>query len=160
MLIQTESLIVKLCIAIVLGLVLGYERARAGKVVGMRTYALVTLAATLFVGIGVELTDTYVAQGFNFDPFRIASSVVAGVGFLGAGLMIFQNTHVRNVTTAAVFWVASAVGVAVGFGLYMEATVATFATLLVLMVLVPFENKITEQSHKGHKCEPKKKKRG
>ena len=99
----------------------------------MRTFGLVSVGSALFVIIG-ELVMREYYQMFNFDPLRIASSIVTGSGFIGAGLIIFQH-ELKGLTTAAALWVASAIGVAVGFKLYMIALFTTFLTLFVCVGL-------------------------
>jgi len=125
------SMFIQLGVALLLGAIVGLERLLAGKEAGMRTFGLVSVGACLFVMIGESVIVGY-ADRFNFDPLRLASSVVTGIGFLGAGLIIFQH-ELKGLTTAAAMWVASAIGVAVGFGLY---AIATFTTFLVLFVTV------------------------
>jgi putative Mg2+ transporter-C (MgtC) family protein len=83
----------------------------------------------LFVVVGEMIVHAY-ADTFNFDPLRLASAIVTGIGFIGAGLIIFQH-ELKGLTTAAVLWASSAIGVAVGFKLYIIATFATFLTLFV-----------------------------
>lgn len=121
----------KLALALVLGAVLGFERVTAGKEAGMRTFGLVSVGSCLFIIIGETIVGRY-AEGQIFDPLRVASAIISGIGFIGAGLIIFQH-ELKGLTTAAVLWVASGIGVAVGFGLY---TLAVFTTSLALFVLV------------------------
>lgn len=121
----------QLTIALALGALLGFERLLARKEAGMRTFGIVAISSCLFVVVGELVTQHYLTS-FNFDPLRIASSIVTGIGFIGAGLIIFQH-ELKGLTTAATLWSASAIGVAVGFKLYM---VATFATFLILFVCV------------------------
>ena len=121
----------QLTIALALGALLGFERLLARKEAGMRTFGIVAISSCLFVVVG-ELVAQHYLTSFNFDPLRIASSIVTGIGFIGAGLIIFQH-ELKGLTTAATLWSASAIGVAVGFKLYM---VATFATFLILFVWV------------------------
>ena len=93
-------------IALILGSLLGFERLLAGKEAGMRTFGLVSVGSCLFVIIG-EIVILGPQYGmYNFDPLRIASSVVTGIGFIGAGLIIFQH-ELKGLTTAAALWVAS-----------------------------------------------------
>lgn len=130
---ETE-IFLQLLIALLLGSLLGFERLLAGKEAGMRTFGLVAVGSCLFVLIGdiVMLDQQYGV--YNFDPLRLASSVVTGIGFIGAGLIIFQH-ELKGLTTAAALWVASAIGVAVGFKLYIVAMFTTFLTLFVCVGL-------------------------
>jgi putative Mg2+ transporter-C (MgtC) family protein len=88
------------------------------------------MGACLFVVAG-NFVDTHYLGVVNFNPSQVASSVVTGIGFLGAGLIIFRGDTLHGVTTAAGLWVAAAIGVAVGFGMY---DVAVFTTLLTLVM--------------------------
>lgn len=119
---------IQLIIALILGSVLGLERTLAGKTAGMRTYALVSLGSCLFILVSLEVIANYITLT-SLDPLRVASSIVTGVGFIGAGLIIFSNDRVRGLTTAAGLWVSAAIGVSVGFA-YLQ--MAIFTTLLVL----------------------------
>ena len=131
-LIDTNTILfAKLVIAMLLGGIIGTERSVvAGQPAGTRTFGLVSLGACLFIVVG-----NYVDMGYlgtlNFDPMHIAASIVTGIGFIGGGLIIFRGEALHGVTTAAGLWIAAAVGVAVGFGMY---AVALFATLLSLIM--------------------------
>lgn len=131
------DLIIKLILAVVLGASLGLERSLAGKTAGMRTYTLVSMGAALFVIIAETVAGRYMTDlGIrSFDPLRVASQVVVGIGFLGAGLIIFQDNKLRGLTTAAGLWVAAGLGMAVGYGLYLLALIVTILTLLTFTVL-------------------------
>ena len=118
--------------ALFLGALLGVERTLAGKEAGLRTFSLVTVGACLFVLTGEQIA--VLRPELAYDPLRMAASIVTGIGFLGAGLIIFQH-ELKGLTTAAALWVASAVGTAVGFKLYALASFATFLTLLILVGL-------------------------
>lgn len=122
----------KLLLASVLGMLIGTERAvLARQAAGTRTFALVALGACLFVIAG-SVIDTRFLGIVNFDPARVAAAVVQGIGFLGAGLIIFRGKSVHGVTTAAGLWLSAGVGVAVAFGMY---AVAIFTTILILLIL-------------------------
>lgn len=135
--------IITLAIAMTLGMMLGLERLYAHKNAGMRTYALVTMASALFVIISELAGNSFGFDG-SADRMRMASQIVVGVGFLGGGLIIFKDDKVANLTTAAGLWIAAAIGVAVGFRLYIEAIVATLFTLFVMAVLAWIERKFKE----------------
>lgn len=128
--------IFKLVLAVVLGALLGLERSLAHKTAGMRTFALVSMGAALFVIVSAVAGDHYLQLGaLAVDPLRVASQIIVGIGFLGAGLIIFQGNKIYGLTTAAGLWVAAGVGMAAGFGLFSLALVVTLLTLLVFTVL-------------------------
>jgi len=128
--ITSATLFLHLTVATVLGLLIGAERSIAGKSAGMRTYALVSLGACLLTIISIVVTTIYLGR-VNFDPMRMPAAIVAGIGFLGAGIILFQQDSLRGLTTAAGLWIAAAVGIAVGFGMY---SIAVFTALLTLFI--------------------------
>jgi len=123
--------IFQIFLAAILGGIVGIEREHAKKAAGTRTYALVSLGAAFFTIISRYGFKEFIdLQGF--DPSRIASQVVVGVGFLGAGLIIFRGLKVEGLTTAAGLWVAAAIGMAVGVEFYL---IAVFASLFVFVII-------------------------
>lgn len=121
----------KLAIAMVLGAVIGTERAVLAKqAAGTRTFGLVALGSCLLIVMSNYVDSAYLGV-INFDPMRLAAGIVTGIGFLGAGVIIFRNDGLHGVTTAAGLWIVAAVGMAVGFGMY---SVSIFATLLALVM--------------------------
>jgi putative Mg2+ transporter-C (MgtC) family protein len=134
----------QLTLAMILGMLLGTERAIAGKTAGMRTFALVSLAACLFVVISVLVTNVYVGVT-SFDPMRIAAGIIAGIGFIGGGLIIFRKSRLKGLTTAAGLWVAAGIGASVGYQLYLVAIFTTLLTLFVFTILWHFENFIEDK---------------
>jgi putative Mg2+ transporter-C (MgtC) family protein len=124
-LVSIEQLI-KIGLAIILGALVGAERKKERKPAGLRTYILVCLGSTLISIVSVDF--------FGGDPARIAAGVVTGIGFLGAGAIIATKGAVRGLTTAAGLWVIAAVGLAVGAGAYLLATIVAIIMLLVLMI--------------------------
>lgn len=127
----TTTQFIKLIVAMLLGGILGTERAILAKqAAGTRTFGLVALGSCLFVVIGMAVNG--LVPGFsNADPTRMAAAIVTGIGFLGAGLIIFRGDTLRGVTTAAGLWLAAGVGMAVGFGMF---AIALFSTLLALIM--------------------------
>ena len=118
----------QLCLAVLLGGVLGLQRERWGKPAGPRTHALVTAGSALFTILSIH------AFGPN-EMGRVASNIVVGIGFLGAGLIFHQgNDRVHNLTTAAGLWAAAAMGMAIGVGYYVLAVGATALMLILLMI--------------------------
>lgn len=131
----------KLLLAMVLGAIIGTERAiLARQVAGTRTFGLVALGACLFVIIGNYSDSAYLGV-VNFNPAQMASAVVTGIGFLGAGLIIFRGDTVHGITTAAGLWTAAAIGSAVGFGLYAVSFFVTFLTLIMFTGMWYAENR-------------------
>ncbi len=132
--IQTELVLVgRLVLAAFLGAVIGYERELRGRSAGLRTFAAVALGACLFSII------SYIVVPEGNETTRIAARIVTGVGFLGAGVILHGQGHVSGLTTSATLWAAAAVGMAVGFGLYILAVAATLLLVLLLLLrLVPW----------------------
>ena len=135
-LVDTELIMfAKLLLAAFLGGIIGTERAvLAHQAAGTRTFGLVGLGACLFI-ITSNHVDSQLLGILNFDPMHIAASVVTGIGFIGAGLIIFRGDTLHGVTTAAGLWIVAALGMAVGFGMY---SVAIFTTLLTLVFFTGF----------------------
>ena len=129
----------RMTIAMLLGLLVGAERSHVGKSAGMRTYALVSLGAALFIIISEMISAGYLGSGMfgktSLDPTRIASQLVVGIGFLGAGVIFVQRQILTGLTTAAGLWVVAGIGAACGYGLYFIAAYATFLTLVAFEAL-------------------------
>ncbi len=141
---------IRMTIAMLLGLLVGAERSHVGKSAGMRTYALVSLGAALFVLISEMITANYLASGIfdktSLDPTRIASQLVVGIGFLGAGVIFVQRQVLTGLTTAAGLWVVAGVGAACGYGLYFIAAYATFLTLFIFEALWYIEERFLRKA--------------
>lgn len=136
----------QLLLAAFLGALLGLEREYKKKEAGLRTYTLVSLAAAFFTIISFKSAELFLNQsGVNFDPSRIVGQIVLGVGFLGAGLIIYRQLHVEGLTTAAGLWLASAIGVAIGTGLYFPAVFVTLLGIGILAGLGLLEEKVFEK---------------
>ena len=121
------DMVIKLVVALALGLVVGIEREFVGKEAGTKTYSLVTLGAALF---------TIISFDPNFpDPSRVIAQIITGIGFIGAGLIIFHENKIHGLTTAAGLWTMAGVGVAAGMGYYFLAVVSALLVLFILFVL-------------------------
>lgn len=110
--------------ALLLGLVVGYERTYQGRAVGMRTYGLVCMASaalTVFAGFPSLWYGGHTGLALNPDPTRVVQGIVTGVGFLGAGVIMKDGLNIRGLTTAASVWSSSVIGVLVGVGFYAAA---------------------------------------
>ena len=115
--------ILRLILAVILGMMVGFERELAHKPAGLRTHMLVCLGSCLFTVISLE---------FAVDPARIASGIVAGIGFIGAGAIIAEPDRVVGITTAASLWMTAAIGLTIGVGNYVLAAVAVLLAVLTL----------------------------
>ena len=122
---MNEAFIIRILLAALLGGAIGIEREYRAKEAGFRTHFLVGLGAAIFMILSKYGYEDVVGGVVRLDPSRIASQVVSGIGFIGAGCIIFQRHVVRGLTTAAGLWVTSAIGLACGSGLYLLATVST-----------------------------------
>lgn len=124
----------KLFLSLMLGAVIGLERRHKGQTAGMRTFALITMGATLAMLVSIYIPQEYMGLK-NGDPGRIAAQVISGIGFLGAGAIIQMKGSVRGLTTAAGIWISACIGLAVGAGMYVVSTLACFLIIFVLMAL-------------------------
>ena len=122
--------IVRLVVAGLLGGLIGLEREFRAKEAGVRTHFIVALGSALFM-----LISQFGFGPQQHDAARVAAQVVSGIGFIGAGVIIFQKNVVRGVTTAAGLWVAAAIGLASGGGMYAVAVAATLLTVFVLEMM-------------------------
>lgn len=127
---QQTEVFLQLILAVVLGGLVGLEREWKRKEAGLRTFALVCFGSTLFTILAIESFGLLASDQVSFDPSRIIGQLVVGIGFLGAGVIIFRERHVEGLTTAAGLWVTAAIGAALGFKFY---TIAVFAALLALL---------------------------
>lgn len=123
-------LILRLVVAGFMGGVIGFEREFRAKEAGVRTHFIVALGSALFM-----IISQYAFEGRQHDAARVAAQVVSGIGFIGAGVIIFQKNAVRGVTTAAGLWVAAAIGLACGGGMYAVAIATTILTVFVLEMM-------------------------
>ena len=123
------NLILRLLLAGVMGGLIGLERELRAKEAGFRTHFIVALGSALFM-----IISQFAFSG-RFDAARVAAQVVSGIGFIGAGVIIFQKNVVRGVTTAAGLWVAAAIGLACGAGMFDVAGAAALMTVLCLELL-------------------------
>lgn len=152
--ISTVDILVRLAVALLLGGLVGVERTLAGKTAGLRTYALVAMGSALFVLISQIVSSGLLGQT-DFDPLRMASQVLVGIGFIGAGLVFHDNHHMRTsgLTSAAGLWVAAGVGMACGFHLYALALMAAILTLVIFTILWFVEKGFKKVSYGDNKEE-------
>lgn len=129
--------VLRLLSALLIGGIIGSERAHHGRAAGMRTHILVSLGACM-----TALTSLYVSAytGVEGDVFRISAQVVSGVGFLGAGMIILRNNNmITGLTTAAGVWTTATIGIALGYGYYVGAFIVTPFFLVTITVFSKLE---------------------
>lgn len=130
------ELMLRLLVAGLLGGVIGIDRTYREKEAGLRTHFLVAVGSALFMIISQHgFSDFCGSADVRYDGSRVAAQIVSGIGFIGAGTIIFHKRMIRGLTTAAGLWTASGIGMAVGGGLYIIAAAATLLTLVGLEVL-------------------------
>ena len=117
----------RLLVAGLLGGLIGLERELRAKEAGLRTHFIVALGSALFM-----IISQFAFDGQAHDASRVAAQVVSGIGFIGAGVIIFQKNAVRGITTAAGLWVAAAIGLACGAGMFAVSVAATLMTVFCL----------------------------
>ena len=129
--------IIRLCTAGMLGACIGIERELRAKEAGVRTHFLVALGSALMMIVSQHgFGDLMPLIGYGrFDPSRVAAQIVSGIGFLGAGIIIFRKEAVQGLTTAAGLWVAAGIGMAVGGGMYILGMAATVLALVCFELL-------------------------
>ena len=146
MVLTTTVIVTRIAVAVGLGVLLGLERTLAGKTAGMRTYAMVSLSSSLFVIIS-EVLISNLSNPLIASPVTIPSAIITGIGFLGAGLVIFKEKKIQGLTTAAGLWLSAGVGIACGFGMYLIASLATVAALVIFTLFWFIENILKKFSY-------------
>jgi len=136
-----QTIILRILIAGILGALIGYERGKAHKFAGLRTHSLVAIGSCLFtlISIGAFTGDLRVP---GYDPSRIISNVIVGIGFVGAGAILRQESKIIGLTTAASLWVVASIGVTIGVGFYLTALVVTGVVYFILSILQKIEDNV------------------
>lgn len=122
------ELIIKILIAAFFGAFIGIDRQLHNKPAGTRTLMLLCVGSALLGGISVSIGQLYGADN-RTDPTRLMAQIITGIGFLGAGVILKENNRISGVTTAATIWITAAIGISVGAGYYIPATIATILVL-------------------------------
>ncbi len=138
-----QQIILRLLIAAVLGGAVGIDRQRYEWAAGLRTHMLVCLGSALIMIVSAYgFTEVQQADHISLDPSRIAAQVVSGIGFLGAGTILFlKHEVVKGLTTAAGLWTVAGIGLAVGGGLYLAAVITTVLVLIILIAIKPYKKR-------------------
>lgn len=144
MLSQTD-IFIRILLAAALGGAVGFEREWSHKVAGLRTHALVAVGAALLSIVSISsFAILGLDSGTNYDPSRIISNIIVGIGFIGGGAILKNGNQVRGVTTAATLWIVAVIGIAIGVGFIREALFTTAVVYIVLTVLWGLEKKMTK----------------
>ena len=130
--------ILRILLSMLFGAVIGLERERRKQPAGFRTHAVLAVGSALLSIVSIYIPSVYGA-GVNVDPSRIASQVVSGIGFLGAGAILRMGVSVKGLTTAASLWTTAGIGLAVGAGMYVLSLFSTLVLLIVLSLMSKFE---------------------
>jgi len=135
MLISEGEILIRLGLAALLGMIVGFERERQNQPAGLRTHAILAIGSCLAMTVSINLAVQFVPYVPNGDPARLAAQVISGIGFLGAGAILRYGTNVKGLTTATSLWTVAIVGLAVGAGHYFSAAGTTLALIIVLVLL-------------------------
>lgn len=141
--------ILRIVLAMLFGSAIGLERERRKQPAGFRTHSVLAVGSALLSIVSVYVPSVY-GTGVNVDPSRIASQVVSGIGFLGAGAILRMGVSVKGLTTAASLWTTAGIGLAVGAGMYVLSLFSTVVLLLVLSLMSKVEREFI--SKKGVKA--------
>lgn len=149
---QNLTIILRITLAVVLSFIPGIERELTGKFAGLRTHILVCTGACVFTllsiyGFQMRVADNIVVQN---DPARIAAQVITGIGFIGAGTVMRHGSNVLGITTAATLWMCAAIGMSCGCGEYTTALIASFATLIVLILIRRLEKNVLSKRKQSY----------
>jgi len=142
--ISHAEMLLRIAAGAALGGIIGYERDRHGRPVGLRTHLIVAMAAATFMVVSSQFVyfQHYAKEDLvAVDSSRIAASVVTGVGFLAGGTILRQGLTVQGLTTAAGLWLVTAIGLSSGAGMFVESAVVTALGVVALTVLRRFEDK-------------------
>lgn len=136
------DILIRLATALLLGGLIGLEREQSNHAAGLRTNILVCLGACLLMLLSIYGFSDFVAEtNVRVDPARLAAAVITGVGFLGAGTILFTGKSITGLTTAASLWVVAAIGLAVGAGFYFASVSVTVMVLLTLWLFNKLEKR-------------------
>jgi putative Mg2+ transporter-C (MgtC) family protein len=144
------EIIARLLLGTLFGGVIGFERQVHGRPAGFRTHILVCIAAVLIMLVSeyYQYLSSIDPSYIRVDPGRIAAGALAGVGFIGAGVVLKAGLSIQGLTTAACIWVVSAIGLAIGSGLYLAGTVTFLVTIFTLALLRIIETKMPKLTYR------------
>ncbi len=137
------EILLRLALAAIFGGIIGLERERKDWAAGLRTHMMVSVGAALTMMVSAYgFADVLGKPNVVLDPSRVAAQVISGIGFIGAGTILFlKEGVVRGLTTAAGLWTVAAIGLATGGGMYFAACIATSIAIIILWLLQPVEKR-------------------
>lgn len=151
---QWYDVLIRLCLAILVGGAIGYEREYKNRPAGFRTHILVCIGAAvasmievyMYNGVAIHVTaNPQLAALPKTDMGRLGAQVITGIGFLGAGTIMHEKGSIKGLTTAASIWVVACIGLGVGLGLYFLSISTTVMVFIVLVMLKKFENRFIDR---------------
>lgn len=141
----------RLVLALLLGGLIGLEREQNNHAAGLRTHILVCLGATLIMLLSMYGFNAFVNEtNVRIDPARLAANVITGIGFLGAGTIVFNGSSISGLTTAASLWVVAAIGLSIGAGFYYPAIISTVMVFISLYILNKVEKRWLRSRKRTH----------
>lgn len=143
------EILIQFITALLCGGIIGWERERHGKSSGPRTMIFICFGSALYVIISNIVLD--VTKSGNYDPSRVLSQIVVGVGFIGAGAIIQSRGNIQGLTTAATIWVVAAIGATIGLGFPLIGITLTVFVLITLILLGKIEHKYLKSKRNNHK---------
>lgn len=145
---EITEILIRLLTGAFCGAIIGIERERKEWAAGMRTHMMVSVGATLYMIVSIYgFNEVLNHDNVSIDPSRVASQVVSGIGFIGAGTIIFlRQGVVRGLTTASGLWTVAGIGLAIGGGMYVAGVATTLIALIILWVLQPIESFVYRRS--------------
>lgn len=146
--VDNDYMIIRMLLSCFCGMVIGFERSKRQKDAGIRTHMLVALGATLAMLVSkYGFFDLLQYEGLRADASRIASNVITGVGFLGAGVIFVRDVSIKGLTTAAGIWTTASVGLAIGAGMYTVGICATIIMIVFQLMLHKYLTKLENTSN-------------
>ena len=143
---EWNEILIRLFLAAFFGALVGLERERKDWTAGMRTHMMVCVGSSLIMLVSsFGFSDVLGRDNISLDPSRVAAQVISGIGFIGAGTILFlKQGTIRGLTTASGLWTVAAIGLATGGGMYFAAAAATILAIIILWALQPIERKLTQ----------------
>ncbi|MBS1753998.1 MAG: MgtC/SapB family protein [Ferruginibacter sp.] len=142
-----KEILIRLLLASLFGALIGLERERKNWSAGMRTHMMVCVGSSLIMIVSAfGFADVLGKDHIVLDPARVAAQVISGIGFIGAGAILFlKQGTIRGLTTASGLWTVAAIGLATGGGMYFAAGATTIIALIILWALQPFERMYSQK---------------